>query len=81
MEPAIAPGMIRVEAGQEFYCAADPKGVFCAPVLTAEQAAPLRCSKTPSGRRQEAPLARRGEFLPNLLLTPAGNMAVMSGES
>jgi hypothetical protein len=29
------------EAGQEFYCAGHPTRVFCAPVLTAQMAAPL----------------------------------------
>jgi hypothetical protein len=60
----------RFEAGQEFTCAGHPEAVFCAPRLTAEEDAPLRCSKTTSGRRQAAPLARRSEFLPSLFAFP-----------
>jgi len=69
-----AYGGRRFEAGQEFYCAGHPEAIFCAPVLTAEEAAPLRCSKTTSGRRQAAPLARRSEFLPSLFAFPPYNL-------
>jgi hypothetical protein len=60
-----------LEAEQEFYCAGHPEAVFCAPRLKAEEAAPLRCSKTTSGRRQAAPLARSQEFLPSLFARPS----------
>jgi hypothetical protein len=58
-------------AGRISACAGHPTRIFCAPVLTAQMAAPLRCSKTHAGRRQAAPreidkLTQRSEFLSNL---------------
>jgi TolB protein len=61
----VGPGMVPFECLNtygESRRGGHPTAIFCASVLTAQKAAPRRCSKIPAGRPQAGPLTHHADF-------------------